>query len=90
MELIRNHANYLIKKIKYEADNEVIRLCEMSCDTQKLIGTIAKHKKVHWFKRIDLGEAMGAAIFNNLDMIDTTRALYRVIGNLYHWVIRND
>ena len=78
------------QKIPHEITGEVIHLLEMGQDVQKSIGTIAKHKKVHWFKRIDLGESMGDVVFNNWNMIDAKSTLRKIMGDLYRWVIRND
>ena len=78
------------RKIPYVVDNGVIRFLEMPRNVQKSIGTIAKNEKAHWFKLIAPGEAVGNVVFNNLNVIDTTCALCRVMGNLYRWVIQND
>ena len=78
------------QKIPYVVDNKVIRFLEMPRNVQKSIGTIAKHKNVHWFKLIAPGEAVGNVVFSKWHMIDTKSTLRRIMGNLYRWVMRND
>ena len=97
---MRVYHTLITQGIPCEMIGEYVRLLAMEHEVQRSIGSIAKEnqdgknkkseKKGEWFKRISLGEAMGSVVFNNLDMIDTTRTLCRVMGNLYRWVIRND
>lgn len=63
---------------------------EMDASLKRSIGTIAKTKKVEWYKRIDLGEALGNVIFSEIDSIDVNSKLHKVIDDIIDWVIRDD
>ena len=62
----------------------------MDASLKRSIGTIAKTKKIEWYKRVDLGEALGNVVFSELDSIDVNSRLYKVIEDIINWVIRND
>ena len=62
----------------------------MDISLKRSIGTIAKTKKVEWYKRIDLGEALGNVIFSEINLIDVNSKLRKVIDGIIDWVIRDD
>ena len=57
---------------------------------RKNIGTIAKAKKCEWFKRIDLGERIGIAIFRHWNSIDCKTQLKTTVNNIINWVMKHD
>lgn len=78
------------EKIPFEVADGEIRLDAMTPDVQKKIGEIAKRKKVEWYKRIDLGEQLGNAVFDNWEYIGSNAKLKSVVNALSKWVIGND
>lgn len=62
----------------------------MEPEERKKIGTIAKKKRVEWYKRIDLGELVGDIIFENLELIGEDSKLKKVVDKLLEWVIKYD
>lgn len=76
--------------IPFEVVDDEIRLSAMKPEEQKIIGAIAKRKKVEWYKRIDLGELLGNAIFDNWEHIGVEVKLKRVVEEVSKWVIDND
>lgn len=82
--------NLDMNNIPYNIVNETIQLLEMKPAMQKNIGSIAKKKKVEWYKRIDLGELMGDTIFDNWELIKIDSKLRMVVDDLTKWVVEND
>ena len=78
------------EKIPFEVADDEIQLVAMTPDAQKKIGEIAKRKKVEWYKRIDLGEQLGEAVFDNWEYIGAETKLKSVVDALSKWVIGND
>lgn len=78
------------EEIPFEVADDEIRLVAMTPDAQKKIGEIAKRKKVEWYKRIDLGEQLGNAVFDNWEYIGSETKLKSVVDALSKWVIGND
>lgn len=78
------------QNIAFETEKDEIRLEFMEPEIQKKIGTIAKNKNTHWFKRIDRGELLGNIIFNNWKYINDEAKLKVVVENLIKWVVDND
>ena len=76
--------------IPYSIVDEKIVLLEMESKKCLSIGTIAKKKKVEWFKRIDLGELVGNVLFNNWESIEQDSKLHMVVEELSAWVKKND
>ena len=62
----------------------------MNDDERREIGSIAKKRKTEWYKRIDLGEAVGDAIFNDWDSIGEHTKLRKVVEDIIKWVTEND
>ena len=79
-----------MSEIPYDETDGYIELKDMMCSTKRSIGTIAKAKKVEWYKRIDLGESLGNVVFSELDSIDVNSKLRRVIEGIINWVICDD
>ena len=77
-------------KIPYEMVDEEVRLIEMNKETQRMIGSIAKKKKVEWYKRIDLGEAVGTVLFENWQTISKETKLHKNVDSLIEWVMKDD
>ena len=78
------------EKIPFEVADDEIQLAAMTPDAQKKIGEIAKRKKVEWYKRIDLGEQLGNAVFDNWEYIGAGTKIKSVVDALSKWVIGND
>ena len=78
------------EKIPFEVTDDEIQLAAMTPDAQKKIGEIAKRKKVEWYKRIDLGEQLGNAVFDNWEHIRAETKIKSVVDALSKWVIGND
>ena len=86
LESVKNR----LSEIPYDETDGYIELKDMTCSTKRSIGTIAKAKKVEWYKRIDLGESLGNVVFSELDSIDVNSKLRRVIEGIINWVICDD
>lgn len=88
MESVQN------KLINFNIPNDVdangITLLPMSEEVKKSIGTLAKKKKVEWFKRIDLGEMVGNIVFDNIGCVDDDSKLKKVTDELINWVENNE
>ena len=69
---------------------EEISFLELEPNAQKKIGTVAKHSKSEWFKRIDLGESLGDIVFEHWDKVDNNSKLKKTVNELSTWVINND
>ena len=78
------------EKIPFVVADDEIQLVAMTPDEQKKIGEIAKRKKVEWYKRIDLGEQLGNAVFDNWEYIGAGTKIKSVVDALSKWVIGND
>ena len=76
--------------IPFEICDEEIQLSTMSPEDRKNLGTIAKKKKVEWYKRIDLGELLGNVIFENWNCIDEKTRLKVIVDALTKWVVDSD
>lgn len=74
--------------IPYKITGETIQLSYMEPNLQKTIGTIAKKKKVEWYKRIDLGELVGNIIFKNWKYIGAQSRLRKTVDELSKWAIK--
>lgn len=70
--------------------NEEISFSELEAEAQRKIGTVAKHNKSEWYKRIDLGEKLGDIVFEYWDSIDETSRLKTTVNELSMWVMKND
>lgn len=79
-----------LSEIPYTENDGYLSLNEMDISLKRSIGTIAKTKKVEWYKRIDLGEALGNVIFSEINLIDVNSKLRKVIDGIIDWVIRDD
>ena len=79
-----------LSNIQYTQDGEYIKLNSMNNDERREIGSVAKKKKTEWYKRIDLGEAVGDAIFNDWDSIGEHTKLRKVVEDIIKWVTEND
>ena len=76
--------------IPFEVINGKINLCNMTPDSQKKLGKIAKHKSSAWYKRIELGELFGNIIFENWQTINEDTILKKVVNDLKNWVKKDD
>ena len=76
--------------IPFEICDEEIQLSAMSPEDRKNLGTIAKKKKVEWYKRIDLGELLGNVTFENWNCIDEKTRLKVIVDALTKWVVDSD
>lgn len=77
-------------KIPHTVVDDAIILSEMGPAILRSIGTIAKKKKIEWYKRIDLGEKVGNIIFESWDLIGPATKLRKVIEALSTWVMTDD
>ena len=57
---------------------------------KKMLGTIAKHKKSEWYKRIDLGEVIGDIILTQLDSFSPESKLITVLTQIESWVTADE
>lgn len=73
--------NVIDDNISLSVDDPVVR---------KNLGTLAKKKRVEWYKRIDLGEAVGNTVFRSWSEVGTTTKLRKVVEDLIAWVTKND
>ena len=76
--------------IPYTTNADSIKLTAIKSETQKSIGTVAKNKRVEWYKRMDIGELVGNVLFKNWDLIDKNTKLHKVIDELSAWVKKYD
>lgn len=79
-----------LSSIGFTESEGQIKLDQIDSATQRAIGTIAKSKKIEWYKRIDLGEKMGDVIFSSWDTVDKNSKLYKVVDDIIEWVIKDD
>ena len=77
-------------KIPHSIQDDNIKLSNPLPVKQEVIGTIAKRKKVEWYKRTDLGEALGNILFSNWSMINPDTKLRKTIMDLSAWVMKDD
>ncbi len=78
------------KNIICTITNDIITLPSIDAETQKSIGTVAKHKKSEWYKRIDLGEKLGYILFKHWEAINENSKLKKTVNELSKWVIKYD
>ena len=76
--------------IKYSTSVEQLVFPPMDSESRKKIGTIAKHKKSEWFKRIDLGEQLGNVMFSDWENISSTCKFKSVVNELTDWIKKYD
>lgn len=69
-----------------KTDEDTLLISALSAEQKLQLGTIAKHKKSEWFKRIDLGEAIGTLIFANWEQIEDTTKLHITTEEIIRWV----
>lgn len=74
--------------VPHKIIGDTIQLSDMEPDVQKTIGSIAKRKKVEWYKRIDLGELVGDIIFKNWNCISPQSKLGKTVDELSKWAIK--
>ena len=78
------------ESIPFEVEDGKIKLPQLESEVQKKIGKAAKNKKAEWYKRIDLGELLGNAVFENWKSIDEKSTVKAVVEKLTEWVVNND
>lgn len=76
--------------IPFEISDEEILLSAMSPEDRKKLGTIAKKKRVEWYKRINLAELLGNVVFENWNCIDENTRLKAIVDALTKWVVDSD
>ena len=74
--------------ISYEIDEFGNIKLDNSTTTEQLvsIGGIAMQKKCSWYKRIDLGEAVGNTVFRNFDSFPSEGRVKTVVKQIEAWV----
>lgn len=81
------NAGFTHENRPFYLEEGTIRLYEdSSFEERKKIGTIAKHKKSEWYKRIDLGEQVGNIVFCKYDGMADTAGFKVTIEQLKKWV----
>lgn len=78
------------KGISCTVTDDNIVLPTMDIETQRSIGTIAKHNKSEWYKRIELGEKLGDIVFKYWNLIDESSKIKTTVNKLSMWVMKND
>lgn len=78
------------KGISCTVTDDNIVLPTIDIETKRSIGTVAKHNKSEWYKRIELGEKLGDIVFEYWDSIDETSRLKTTVNELSMWVMKND
>ena len=63
---------------------------DITDEMKKMLGTIAKHKKSEWYKRIDLGEVIGDIILTQLDSFSPESKLITVLTQIESWVTADE
>lgn len=75
----------------FDSDNELIMVKEdISPEDKRKIGTIAKHKKSEWYKRIDLGERLGYIALNDRSKMSAECYFWKTIAELEKWISRDE
>lgn len=69
-----------------KVDEDTIIVGELTEEQKKRIGTVAKHKRSEWYKRIDIGEAIGEIIFSKWESIEDTTCLHSTVEKILKWV----
>lgn len=72
----------LPESIKYRQEENKIIFEDLDSEQRKVLGKIAKTKKIEWYKRIDLGESVGNLIFKDWDNIDEKCKLKQIINSI--------
>ncbi len=74
--------------ISYEIDESGNIKLDNATTTEQLviIGGIAMQKKCSWYKRIDLGEAVGNTVFGNYDSFPSEGRVKTVVKQIEEWV----
>lgn len=75
-------------KISFEIINDELCFDEVTPDIRAQLGTIAKNAE--WFKRIDFGEQLGTAVFDNWEEVGEDTRLKKVVQSMVKWVIGDD
>lgn len=78
------------KNIIHTITDDNIVFPTIDIETQRLIGTVAKHSKSEWYKRIDMGEKLGDIVFKYWDLFDENSKLKTTVNELSMWVMKND
>lgn len=78
------------KGISCTVTDDNIVLPTIDIETQRSIGTVAKHNKSEWYKRIELGEKLGDIVFKYWDLLDENSKIKTTVNELSMWVIKND
>lgn len=62
----------------------------ITADQKVNIGKAAMNKNHPWYKRIDLGEAVGNVVFENYDSFPVDGRIRKVVSQIIAWVKRSD
>lgn len=76
--------------IQVDVDGENLVLKDYSLQTRKFLAETSKRKKQCWFKRIDLGEMLGDAVFANISKYDKTGKINSINNNLIEWIKKDN
>ena len=63
---------------------------DISFEDKKKIGTVAKHKKSEWYKRIDLGEKLGYIVFRERSNMSAECNFWKTITELEKWLYKDE
>lgn len=78
------------KGISCTVTDDNIVLPTIDIETQRSIGTVAKHNKSEWYKHIELGEKLGDIVFKYWDLLDESSKIKTTVNKLSMWVMKND
>lgn len=72
-------------------ENEQITVKEdISPEEKKKIGTVSKHKKSEWYKRIDLGEKLGHIILGDRSNMSDECGFWKTMTELEKWISKDE
>ncbi len=72
--------------IPYSISVDKLVIPPIDAESRKKIGTIAKHKRSEWFKRIDLGEQLGNVMFSEWEHINDMSKFKCIVNGLTEWM----
>lgn len=75
----------------FDDENEQVTVTEnISLEDKKKIGTVAKHKKSEWYKRIDLGEKLGYIVQGDRSKMGAECHFWKTLTELEQWISKDE
>lgn len=63
---------------------------DISLEDRRKIGTVAKHKKSEWYKRIDLGEKLGYIVLGDRSKMSDECCFQKTLTELEKWIYKDE